>query len=128
LAGLQVLLAEDGPDNQLLISYMLRQAGASVEIADNGRIACSKALTAWRGEKPFDVILMDMQMPELDGYGAASRLRSEGYPGPIIALTAHALADDREKCLSAGCNDYMAKPIDRARLFELITNQAGRAD
>jgi signal transduction histidine kinase/ActR/RegA family two-component response regulator len=128
LAGLRLLLAEDGPDNQLLISYMLRQAGASVEIAENGRIACDMALSAWRGAAPFDVILMDMQMPEMDGYGASSLLRSEGYPGPIIALTAHAMTADREKCLSAGCNEYMAKPIDRASMIELIASQVQRSD
>ncbi len=120
LKGLRVLLAEDGPENQLLISFILRRAGAVVEIAEDGRSACSKALFAWKKGNPFDVILMDMQMPEMDGYGATSRLRSEGYPGPIIALTAHAMADDRAKCLSAGCNEYMAKPIDRARLLDLI--------
>ena len=125
LAGLRVLLAEDGPENQLLISFMLRKAGASVEIAENGRSACTKVLEAWQGGKPYDVVLMDMQMPEMDGYGATSRLRSEGYPGPIIALTAHAMADDRRKCLNAGCNEYVAKPIDRDKLLALIAGYAG---
>jgi len=126
LAGLQVLLAEDGPENQLLISFMLRQAGATVEIAENGRSACTKVLKAWQGGKPFDVVLMDMQMPEMDGYGATSRLRSEGYPGPIIALTAHAMADDRRKCLNAGCDEYVAKPINRDQLLALIAGFANR--
>jgi len=125
LAGLRVLLAEDGPENQLLISHILKQSGAAVEIAENGRIACEKALAAWRQGEPFDLILMDMQMPEMDGYGATSRLRGEGYSGPIIALTAHAMARDREKCLSAGCDEYLAKPIDRARMFEIIIAHAG---
>ena len=90
-----VLLAEDGPDNQLLISTLLSKAGASVTIAENGRLAVEKALAARSAGTPFDVILMDMQMPELDGYAATSKLRSAGYRGAIIALTAHAMAGDR---------------------------------
>jgi len=126
LAGLRLLLAEDGPDNQLLITHLLQRAGATVEIAENGRIACEKALSASREESPFDLILMDMQMPELDGYGAASRLRAEGYRGPIVALTAHVMTDDREKCLNAGCDEYLAKPLDRARMIELIASLTRR--
>src|SRR5205814_1851894 len=80
----RVLLAEDGPDNQRLISFYLRKAGAEVELAENGRIAVEKAMGAPRS-RAFDLILMDMQMPELDGYSAASLLRQKGYKGPILA-------------------------------------------
>jgi len=124
-----VLLAEDGPDNQRLISLMLEKAGATVTIAANGREAVDKALSAMAGRKatdppqPFDVVLMDMQMPEMDGYQATETLRQRGYTGPIIALTAHAMASDREKCIRAGCDDYLSKPINRTQLAATIKQQ-----
>ncbi len=119
-----ILLAEDGIDNQLLISTMLRRAGASVVIAENGRVAVERALAAAVSGAPFDVVLMDMQMPELDGYGAAAKLRARGYEGPIVALTAHAMAGDRERCTAAGCDDYLTKPIPKFRLVETMRRWA----
>ncbi|MEQ1502824.1 MAG: ATP-binding protein [Myxococcota bacterium] len=115
----RVLLAEDGHDNQILLSTLLRRAGATVTLAENGRIAVDKATSG-----TYDVILMDMQMPEMDGYQAASTLRTLGYTGPIVALTAHAMATDRARCIAAGCSDYLTKPIDRTALFDTIRRWA----
>jgi signal transduction histidine kinase/CheY-like chemotaxis protein/HPt (histidine-containing phosphotransfer) domain-containing protein len=123
----RLLLAEDGLDNQRLIRFLLTRAGHEVDLAENGRIAVDKIRQAQVAGEPYDIVLMDMQMPELDGYGATSRLRCEGYERPIIALTAHALASDREKCLRVGCDDYLSKPVDQARLCEMIQSYLAAA-
>ena len=117
----RILLAEDGPDNQRLISFILKKAGADVVLAENGRIACEEAISAQDQGIPFDVILMDMQMPVMDGYTAVRRLRDAGYAGPIIAVTANAMASDEARCREAGCDGYVSKPIDRVALFETIS-------
>ncbi len=122
----RVLLAEDGPDNQRLISFVLKKAGADVTLAVNGQVAYDLALEASNEGTPFDVILMDMQMPVLDGYEATRNLREAGYSGTIIALTAHAMASDKEKCVKAGCDDYTTKPIDRRKLVALVDQYASQ--
>jgi CheY-like chemotaxis protein/nitrogen-specific signal transduction histidine kinase len=120
--GGRVLLAEDGLDNQRLIWLVLEKAGYIVDIAENGAIALERALVEWRAGTPYDVILMDMQMPEMDGYTATQRLREEGYEGQIVALTAHAMARDRDRCLAAGCDEFASKPIDRRSLIRVVAN------
>jgi|GEM_PF-3553750 len=120
LAGWRILFAEDGPDNQRLVSYLLQKAGASVTVAENGKLALEAALAAEEAGCPYDVILMDMQMPVMDGCAATALLREKGYRRPIIALTANTLASDREKCMSAGCNDFATKPVDRSTLISII--------
>nr|MCH9789246.1 response regulator [Planctomycetota bacterium] len=115
-----ILLAEDCRDNQKLISFLLNKSGAKVTLTGNGEAAVAKALEAAEKGAPFDVILMDMQMPELDGYAATKRLRSKGYHYPIIALTANSMSGACEECLAAGCNYYATKPINRDQFFATI--------
>ena len=122
LNGLRVLLAEDGEDNQRLINRMLSLAGAKVEIVGNGLLAYERAIEAKSAGSPFDVILMDIQMPILDGYAATRKLRDAGYRGRIIALTANAMQGDAEKCIAAGCDIYLSKPIPKRRLIEEIAS------
>lgn len=121
LAGKRVLVAEDGKINQIVITKMLQEAGAAVFLAENGKLAVEAVeAAADLPEHAFDAILMDMQMPVMDGYEATFRLRQNGFTKPIIAVTAHALTGDCEKTLDIGCNAHLSKPIDRNKLISTI--------
>jgi CheY-like chemotaxis protein len=115
LAGIRILVAEDSPDNQTLIEHYLSGEGAIVEVANNGAEAFEKAV---HGD--FHVVLMDIQMPVVDGYNATQRLRRTGFDRPIIALTAHALKEERDRSLREGCNDHLTKPVNRRLLISTI--------
>jgi CheY-like chemotaxis protein len=113
----RILLAEDGPDNRRLIQMLLVGVGYDVTVVTNGRLAVEAVNDAGAG---FDLILMDMQMPDMDGYAATRALRDSGYAGSIVALTAHAMAGDRDRCLEAGCDAYETMPSTRSRLLEVV--------
>lgn len=121
LTGLRVLIVDDAPDNRLLISRFLALAGAHVATASTASEGITVALS---GE--FDVILMDIQMPGMDGYEAVKRLRSLHYTRPIIALTAHAMQSDKDQCLRSGFDQYLTKPVSRPELIASIA-ELGRA-
>jgi signal transduction histidine kinase/ActR/RegA family two-component response regulator len=121
----RILLAEDGKDNQRLIAHHLRKAGAHVEIAENGVEALRLLDAASRSGAPFDLLLTDVQMPEMDRCTLARSIRSRDRNFPIVALTAHAMAEDRERCREAGCDDYATKPIDRQRLIAVCARWLG---
>ncbi len=112
---LQILLAEDNPVNQQVAATMLRKRGHHVDIVANGRDAVNAV-----ADKEYDLVLMDVQMPELDGVSATKEIRSSGNKLPIIAMTAHAMAGDRERCLVAGMTEYVAKPFKPHELFAAV--------
>src|SRR5262249_54003909 len=118
----RVLVAEDNRDTQHVLALRLRLAGAQVTLAPNGRVAVDLALEARDKGQPFDVILMDMQMPILDGYEATRLLRAEGVRTPIVAVTAHAMVEDREECRRIGCDEFLSKPIDWEKLLRVIAS------
>ncbi len=115
LAGLKILVVDDAPDNRLLVSRFLSLAGASVVLSDN---AVDGIATALQGQ--FDLVLMDIQMPIMDGYEAVQRLRRLNYRVPVVALTAHAMSSDRNRCLAAGFDGYLTKPIERTQLLSTV--------
>ena len=116
LNGGTILLVDDGSANRKLINLILTKAGCTVTEAVNGQIGSDLAL-----EYKFDLILMDMQMPVMDGYEATRRLRKNGYSNPIMALTANAMTSDRALCEDAGCDDFLAKPVDIDELLQTVS-------
>jgi PAS domain S-box-containing protein len=123
ISGLKILLVEDAKENQILFKTLLEARGVSVDIANNGLEGVQKALTG-----SHNLVLMDIQMPVLDGYTATRRLRDIGFSKPIIALTAHAMSEVREQCLGVGCNDYATKPLNIETLCAKILNQVNPDD
>lgn len=115
LRGKKILVVEDSLDNQLLAELYLSRSGAQVEFANNGLDGLQKLKS-----NSYDVVLMDIQMPVMDGYAATQEARRAGIQLPIIALTGFAMKEDQQKCLEAGCNDYLAKPFDRQSLIKCI--------
>jgi len=111
----RVLIVDDNPDNRRLIAYFLRDAGADVQCVESGELALAAC-----AERMPDIVLMDIQMPHMDGYQTTRALRERGCQVPIVALTAHAMATERERCLVSGFDGYGSKPIDRRRLIELV--------
>src|SRR5262245_38199108 len=123
LPPLQILLVEDNPINQKVAARLLEKAGHAVTVAENGRVALD-----FVGSRPFDLVLMDVSMPEMDGLEATVAIRQrEREAGtdrrvPIVALTAHAMVGDRERCLGAGMDGYVTKPVIQAALFQAIAD------
>ena len=121
LAGARVFLVEDNDINQQIAVELLQGAGATVSVANQGREAVDLLVNGPQ-PPPFDVVLMDLQMPEMDGYQATARLRSDPRFAllPIVAMTAHATIEERERCLAAGMNDHLSKPIDPENLYQIV--------
>ncbi len=111
----KILVVDDGQANRRLIKLILERAGCDVEQAENGQIAFEKATSSH-----YDVVLMDMQMPVLDGYQATQKLRKHGYTKSVIALTANAMTGDQEKCMAVGCDGFIAKPVDIDQLLDTV--------
>jgi CheY-like chemotaxis protein len=120
--GTRILVAEDFPPNQSLIEKQLLRAGAEVICADEGKMTLKRYFEEQEKGTPIDLILMDMQMPVMNGFDATRAIRDEDDQVPIVALTARALSTSRQECLACGCSDYVSKPIDWEELF-LVINQ-----
>jgi CheY-like chemotaxis protein len=116
LKGLRVLIVDDSDDNRMMINRFLTAAGAEVDTAASGQEGISRAISS-----THDVLLMDIQMPGMDGYEATQRLRRTGYRAPIVALTAHAMKGDRERAMDAGFDQYLTKPLTRNTLIESLS-------
>lgn len=119
----RVLVVDDQPDVRQVVEYYLRAAGASVEMATNGREAVERVTAAARAGSPFDAVVLDMQMPVMSGYQATRALRADGFDVPIIALTAAAMKGERNRCLRAGCDDYLSKPLNGSALVTAVAER-----
>lgn len=127
LKGIHILLVEDLPDNQLLITKFLTVDGATVEVANDGEEGVMMATSKSVNERGYDIILMDIQMPRVDGYEALRQLRQVGCNKPIVALTAHGLGEERARCLSLGFDEFLPKPVQRSLLLNVVFSLVTRA-
>ncbi|MGI9628998.1 MAG: response regulator [Longimicrobiales bacterium] len=125
LGGLRILVVDDGADNQLLFSLYLTQQGAEVTLAGDGADGLQATIDIASDGSFFHVILLDMQMPVMDGYELARRLRDSGYTRPVVALTAHSADKERSRCLEAGCDDFVTKPLPPEALIEAVLRNCG---
>lgn len=123
LLGKKILVVDDSEDNQLLVKIFLEKEGAEVSVVENGYEAVKATL-----KQTFDVVFMDIQMPVMDGYSATATLRRNGYSAPIIALTANAMSEDLDRCLEAGCDDFLSKPVKKVDLIQFAVRYANRDD
>ena len=120
--GRRLLVVDDGRDNQRIIRFLLEEAGGEVDIAENGQEALDRVAAS---DSPYDLILMDVQMPVMDGYEATEALRKRGFEAPIIAVTAYALSRDLSRAMAAGCNDFVTKPLVPAQLIRKVEHWLG---
>lgn len=118
----KIILAEDNPDNRLVIKSFLQKVNIKLSVVENGHEAVVQILMAEKEKDPFDLVLMDMQMPIMDGFQATRMLRQRGFSRPILAVTAHNLIGDREKCIAAGCTDYLTKPVQCSVFLKTINS------
>lgn len=124
----RVLLVDDCVDTQRLFAHILSKAGAGVTTAQNGREAIRMAIQAMVEQRPYDCILLDMQLPDIEGYQVARILRDSGYAAPIVALTANSSPGERERCLASGCDDFASKPVSRDTLLQIVAKHTSRVD
>ncbi|HRX79237.1 MAG TPA: response regulator, partial [Pirellulaceae bacterium] len=116
----RILVVDDRRDVRFLSGKFLRDAGATVSEAEDGELAVAAVAESMSNGDTYDLVLLDMQMPKLDGYGAAKAIRRLGYTNPIIALTADAMQGDMKRCIDSGCNDYLSKPINKALMLTKV--------
>ena len=121
----RILLVEDEPSLQMVIRHKLRKLNVEVELAGDGQLACQMVEQSQSEGRPYALILMDIQLPGMDGLAATRLLRVQGWSGPIVAVTAYAMTGDRERCLAAGCDDYLPKPISRTGLAAVLRRYLG---
>ena len=117
----RILVADDNQANRQLIGLRLRRAGADVVMASDGQEALDRTREAHEQSRPFDAVIIDMQMPVLDGYDAVRELRARGFTRPIVAVTAYAMSEDRDECLGLGCDEFISKPIEWDRFLAKLT-------